>query len=345
MFEKTVREQMVKSIKYIQPIDYDAATGLTAAVFQQMQEDFLPAPLIALHSPVPELLAGVWSLLRETLLAGSVNRSHKEAVAATVSKTNECPFCVDAHTVMLRATADHDAADAILRGDYDNIHDSQLRALVQWVMAKRTANPDAVQQPFMQHDIPEIVGTAVAFHYLNRMANIFLGDALLPLPSLVKGLTYRVYAATAGKRVVRELQPGNSLKFVPAADLPNDLSWASGSPTVAQAFAGFAHVVDEIGTAFVPEPVRHLIHERLQAWNDESMGISRRWVDEAVAQLNEACKPMARLALLTAFASYQVDATVIRDFQSYYPEDAQLIATTAWASFAIARRVSAWLTQ
>jgi AhpD family alkylhydroperoxidase len=344
MFEKIMREQMAKSIKYIHPIDYDAATGLMAAVFQQMHEDFLPAPLIALHSPVPQLLAGVWSLLRETLLAGSVNRAHKEAVAATVSKTNECPFCVDAHTVMLRATSDHDAADAILRGDYDNIHDPQLHALVQWVLAKRTATTERGHQPFTRHDIPEIVGTVVAFHYLNRMANVFLGDSLLPLPSLMKGLTYRVYAATAGKRVVRELQSGNSLKFVPAADLPNDLWWASGSPTMAQAFAGFAHVLDEIGTAFVPEPVRHLVHERLQAWNGESMGISRRWVDDAVAQLNEVHQATARLVLLTAFASYQVDATVIRDFQSQNPEDAQLIAATAWASFAAARRVSVWLT-
>ena len=344
MFAKTMREQMAKSIQYIQPIDYDAATGLTAAVFQQMQEDFLPAPLIALHSPVPELLAGVWSLLRETLLAGSVHRSHKEAVAATVSKTNECPFCVDAHTVLLRATSDHDTADAILRGDYGSIHDAQLHALVQWVLAKRTANPDAVQQPFTQHEIPEIVGTAVAFHYLNRMANIFLGDSLLPVPSLMKGLTYRVYAATAGKRVVRELQPGHSLKFVPAADLPDDLSWASSNPTVAQAFAGFATVMDEIGTAFVPEPVRQIMDERLQAWNGEPLGISRCWVDEAVTPLSEAHKPLARLALLTAFASYQVDATVIHNFQSQHPEDAQLIGITAWASFTAARRVSVWLT-
>jgi hypothetical protein len=167
---------------------------------------------------------------------------------------------------------------------------------------------------------------------------------LLPLPSLIKGLTYRVYAATAGKRVVCEIQSGNSLKFVPSADLPNDLWWASGSPTAAQAFAGFASVMDEIGVAFLPEPVRHLVHERLQAWNGESMGISRRWVDDAVAQLNEVHQPTARLVLLTAFASYQVDKTVIHNFQSQHPEDAQLIAATAWASFAAARRVSVWLT-
>ncbi len=343
MFEKTIREQMAKSNKYIQAIDYDSTAGLTEAVLQQVQEDFLPAPLIALHSPIPEVMAGVWSILRETLLAGQANRSHKEAVAAAISKTNECPFCVDAHTVLLRATSDHEVADAILQGDYESIRDPQLHALVQWVLAKRTADSNGLRQPFSQNDMPEIIGTAVTFHYINRMANIFLGDTLLPIPSVLKGLTYRVYAATAGKQVVRGVPQGKSLKFVPRAKLSDELSWAAGNVSVATAFAGFAAVVEEAGTATVPEPVRNLVNQRIQAWHGEGMGISRRWVEEAVAELNQAYQVSARLALLTAFASYQVDAKLIAEFQAQHPDDADLIATTARASFAAARRVATWL--
>ncbi len=191
---------MAKTIKYVKPVQYRSATGLTADIYRQMQADFLPVPLLTLHSPVPEVMAGVWSILRETLLAGQVDRALKEAVAATVSKTNACPFCVDAHTAMLHATSNHYAASAILRGDYDSIHHEQLHALVQWILANRTANVSGVlQPPFSHDDAPEIIGSAIAFHYINRMVNVFLGDTLLPLPSALKGLSGRLLGATAGK--------------------------------------------------------------------------------------------------------------------------------------------------
>ncbi len=75
------------------------------------------------------------------------------------------------------------------------------------------------------------------------------------------------------------------------------------------------------------------------------MGISRRWVDEALADAKTAHLPAARLMLTTALASYQVDAGLIEDFRSQYPDDAQLIAATAWASFTAARRVGLWLAE
>src|SRR5262249_13547931 len=244
--------------------------------------DFLPAPLVTLHAPVPAVLAGVWSILRETLLAGEVDRSHKEVIAATVSKANTCPFCVDAHTSLLHATSNHHAASAILRGDYDRIHDEQLHALVQWVLAKGTSNANGVPPPpFAPHEAPEIIGTAVAFHYINRMVNVFLGDTFLPLPSALKGVTGRLLGATAGKRFVRRLQQGSSLRFVPDAILPDDLFWAAGNPTVAGAFAGFAKVVEQAGSAVLPEGVRALVSDRVQAWNGEALGLSRRWVEDA----------------------------------------------------------------
>jgi len=347
MIAETMIERMAPTMKYVKPVQYGSATGLTAQVYRQMHTDFLPAPLVALHAPIPEVLAGVWSILRETLLSGEVDRSHKEAVAATVSKTNTCPFCVDAHTSLLHATSNHDAASAILRGDYDRIHDPQLHALVQWVLAKGTSNANGVlPPPFAPHEAPEIIGTAIAFHYINRMVNVFLGDTLLPLPSALKGVAGRLLGATAGKRFVRRLQQGSSLRFVPQAQLPDDLLWAAGNPAVAGAFAGFAKVVEEAGQQVLPEGVRVLVSERVQAWNGEAMGISRRWVEDAVVDIEEEeHRAAARLALLTALASYQVDKSIVEAFQSQYPDDVQLIAATAWASFTAARRAGVWFAE
>jgi AhpD family alkylhydroperoxidase len=349
MLTEMMREPLAKSIKYVQPISFESARGLTAQVYDQLQADFLPAPLIALHSPVPEVMAGAWSILRETLMAGNVNRAHKEAVAVTVSKINECRFCVDAHTVLLRATSDHDVADAILSDDQDRIRDPQMRALVQWAWANRTSNTSTIFPPaFSRDDVPEIIGTAINFHYLNRMANVFLGAALLPfpLPSALKEFTYRLYAATEGKRVVRRLPSGESLKFLPKAQLPDDLAWAAGTPSVAGALAGFARVIEEAGKQVLPQVVRLLLNERVKEWNGEEMGISRHWVEEAVVKIEPEYRAAARLTLLTAFASYQVDSSIIDAFRSQYDgsrADAKLIAATAWASFTAARRVGEWL--
>src|SRR5262245_12141051 len=346
MIAETIIERMAQTIQYVKAAPYGIAAGVTAEVYQQMQADFLPIPLLTLHSPLPEVMAGVWSILRETLLAGNVDRSRKEVVAATVSKTNTCPFCVDAHTSMLHATSNHDAASAILRGDYNSIHDEQLRALVQWAVANRTPNANGIlQPPFSPHDAPEIIGNAIAFHYINRMVNVFLGDTLLPLPSALKGVTGRLLGAMAGKEMVRRLEQGHSLKFIPQAQLPDDLSWAAENPAVAGAFAGFAKVVEEAGSAVLPEGVRALVSERVQAWNGEAIGLSRRWVEDAVVDLKEAHRAAARLTLLTALASYQVDTSIVEAFQSQYPEDAHLIAATAWASFTAARRAGVWFAE
>ena len=345
MIAETIREQMAKTIQYVQPVPYGSATGLTAEVYEQMQADFMPAPLVALHSPVPEVMAGVWSMLRETLLAGPA-RARKEAVAAAVSQLNECHYCVEAHTVMLHATSDHEVAGALLRGDYDSIRDPELYALVQWVLTNRTPNMNEVlSPPFSYSDAPEMIGTAIAFHYINRMVNVFLGERLLPVPPALKGLTHRLYAATAGQKVVRYLPQGESLKFVPQAKLPEDFFWAAANPAVAGAFAGLAQVIEEVGKQVLPEQVRSLVSKRIQAWHGEEMGISRRWIEESVAALDDEHRSAARLALLTALASYQVDASTIEDFQYQYLDDASLIAVTAWASFTAARHVSIWLAE
>jgi AhpD family alkylhydroperoxidase len=345
MLTQVIREQMGKSIRYINPVSYEQATGLTGSLYAQMQADFLPVPPFTLHSPLPSVMAGVWSILRETTQAGSVERGLKEAVAATVSKMNECPYCVDVHTSMLHATSEHDAAQAILHGHFDQIQDARIRGVVEWLQVHRTANPShPLPPPFTESEAPEIIGTVVAFHYINRMVNIFLGETFLPLPSALKGFAGRVFGVTAGKRLIqRSVEPGLSLKFIPQAQLPDDLSWAASNPSVASAFAGFAQVVEEAGESVLPLAVRTLVRERVQTWNGEPMGLSRRWVDEAVSELNQEYRATARLTLLTALASYQVDSKTVENFQAQDADDAHLLAATAWASLTAARRVGMWL--
>lgn len=345
MMTATLNAQMMKAIQYVKPNlkpgSAEADSALLRRVYQQLQADFMPGPLFLLHSPAPKLMAAVWSLLRETLLAGTVDRVKKEVVAATISQINACPFCVDAHTTMLHATGHHAVVDALLRGETPS-HDPQLAALVQWTWANRLAPPTPLPPPFAPNDAPELLGTVFAFHYLNRMANVFLGDSFLPLPTVLKGLTRRVVGATIGKSMVRSLPAGSSLSFVPAAPLPADLAWAQPNKVVSSALAGFSNVVEEAGLATLSTPVRLLAHQYLQRWQGAAPGLSRRWVEDAIGDLPERERSAARLVLLTALAAYQVDAASIAAFRTHYPTDQQLIEVTAWASWLAARRATSW---
>jgi AhpD family alkylhydroperoxidase len=121
------REELM-AIRYIQPVAPNSAEGLAARVYPQIKKEFgaLVEPF-TLHSPLPELLAGAWSACRESLLVGSVRREVKEAVAATVSRINQCAYCVDAHTIMLNAISALNSADAIIHQRYDQIRDAAVR--------------------------------------------------------------------------------------------------------------------------------------------------------------------------------------------------------------------------
>jgi hypothetical protein len=130
---------------------------------------------------------------------------------------------------------------------------------------------------------------------------------------------------------------------LPETPLPTDLAWAAPNPYVAGAYARFAAAVEAAGQQSLLTEVRSLVHQQVGNWQGEDPGLSRRWVEEAMVGLDEIHKPAARLALLVALASYQVDEGVIKTFRSQYPEDDKLIGAAAWASFTTARRVGSWL--
>ena len=111
-------------IKHIQSVGENVSDPLVLEVFNQIKRDFgeIVEPF-SVHSSFPKLLAGVWIASREAELVGIVPRSHKEAIAATVSALNSCPYCIDAHTIMLYTSGEKGVADAICKGKYEQISD------------------------------------------------------------------------------------------------------------------------------------------------------------------------------------------------------------------------------
>ena len=344
--ENRMFDQMGSLVQHVTPVAPDAAEGLVADVYAQLRREFQIAPPLTLHSPAPRILAGAWSVTRESqIVPGRLPRPMKEAISASVSHINTCPYCVDAHTGLLHGAAKHDVAASIRNGQPESIADDRTRELVRWALATRSpGDPMITSPPFSPEEAPEAIGTALAYHYVNRMVHVFLGDDLLPLPSGFRGIARRAFGATFGKRMVRRGgEPGASLDLLPDASLPDDLRWAQSNPAIAGAWARFAAVVEEAGQRVLPEPVRALLLMQLAEWKGEDPGMSAAWVEDAVASLEEAHRPAARFVLLVSFASYRVDDSTVEAFRSTTPRDSDLVEAAAWAALQAARRIGSWL--
>lgn len=356
-------------VRHVAPVRPRAARGLVAQVYAQLARDFgMLAPPIILHSPSPPVLAASWSMLRETLLAaGPAGRPVKEAVASAVSLSNTCPYCVEVHSTVLYGLVPGPDATAVGAGDVDAITDSRVREIAAWAralgerapedrshrdrspgdrvgdeQAPDRAAPARPGVPFPAEQVPTLAGVAVTFHYLNRMVNVFLGESLLPpgVPAGARAGLLRLAGRLLRPATGKDREPGASLGLLPAAALPEDLSWAAADPCVAGALARGAAAIEAAGRRSVPEPVRELVTGRLAEWDGRPVGASRAWSDEAASSLPAAQRPAGRLALLTAMASYQIGPAVVGDFRRARPGDEALVELTSWASMAAARRVA-----
>lgn len=335
----------MKGVRHLHPVPPAAATGLVAEVYAQAERDFGLLPPIPLHSPIPPLLAGAWCVLRETLLVGRQPRALKEGVAAAISRLNRCPYCIDAHILMLAAAGERTAAGALAAGREAGLKDPALRHAVAWATAHRTPHaPELADPPFPSADTAEMIGTSMAFHYINRMAHVFLPETPYPLAAQwAKGPIRRVAAGGFSRRVHGQRRPGDSLALLPDTEPPADHPWAEASPVVAGAFSRFSAVVKEAGGESLPETVRRRVETRLREWYGADPGLGRAWLEEDLAELPESDRPAGRLALLTVFASYRVSDADIAAYRAHHPEDRYLLGAVSWSSYVAARQVGLWL--
>ncbi|MBB5084634.1 carboxymuconolactone decarboxylase family protein [Nonomuraea endophytica] len=287
---------------HISPVEPKAATGLAAEVYRQQAADVglarMPA-LMALSS-VPALLAATWSLLRESLMAGPLSRTEREVVALGVSTANRCPYCVGAHTLFLHATGDHALAETLLAGGRPA--DPRQAALYAWATGETRDGPDA----------PELLGTALAFHFINRMVTALHTPDVLPGGLQKTRLVRRAAGRTLARPARRLLPPGESLRFLhtPHADAPQPRdapraaapAWAHGSP-VGTAYAALTEVAGQ-GGALLTHPER--VAEAVARWDGGHPPMGGSWLADALSGLPAAEAAPTRLALLAALAPYRI---------------------------------------
>lgn len=338
---------MTDKIKYgVQPISPQAATGHLKQAYAQMSHDLIGVhePFLV-HSPSEEILLGLWSAYRESLLAtGRVSRSLKETITVTVSGINKCPWCFDAHQISLYAVGAGKTVTAISKPDKSARLDDQTAAIIEWARATRTPGASILQEPpFSPAAAPEIIGTALIYHYLTRVVNVLLVESALPAQSWLKAPLKRILGLVFARFARQIIPQGETLHLLPEARLPADVEWATSSPTIAGAFSRFAATIEKAGSRTVPAPVRQLVKEYLRSWNGEDPGMSRGWVERIIQPLDAEMQPQAKLILLGAIAPHHVDEGVIAAFRNVLPDDEQLIESLAWGSFTAARRIGSWL--
>lgn len=341
-----IRERpFLRQVRHVHP---DLRDPRTVTVRRQIQRDFgMLVPPFLLHLPAPDVLKACWTMVREPSRGATVDRSSKEAVAAAVSAANACPYCVDVHTTTLHGFGSPGAAAAIASGRPETIADPGMRHLVTWALATREpVAPILRRRPFTDEQAPEVIGVAVAFHYINRMVNIFAARSPFPAAWAQARPMFRRLAAPVLRKVLGgQGEPGASLDLLPEAPLPHDFGWARRDPIIASAFARAAAAIEAAGERSVPDSVRRLVAERIAVWRGEQPGLSRGWADGLLETLPSSQRAQGRLALLAALSSHQVDASVVDAARTEQgpPGDERLISTTAWASFAAARRIGSWL--
>ena len=331
-------------MQYITPVKTSAAKDLVAEVYSQIKQDFgrVVEPF-TMHSPIPSLLAGAWMASRESELVGVVPREIKEAIATSISKLNQCPYCVEAHTIMLQAIGKKNTAELITKEQYKKLDKPKTRKIVKWALATLSPEAEIIRSPpFEAEEAPEIIGTTVFYHYINPLVTIFLGKTPLTLPFLKPQMT-QIASRLFKKAVNKPKTPGTSLNLLPDRKLPNDLSWAKTSPHVAGSYARFAGVIKDIEESLIPESTRKIVFGYLSENALKQLNFSSERIKEAATQLDPKSRIAATIALLTPISPHQINRAMINDFHKTFPSQTQLLGLTTWASFTRARIIGKWL--
>ncbi|MEU4532638.1 carboxymuconolactone decarboxylase family protein [Micromonospora ureilytica] len=311
--------------RFFTPTPTRAATGRTAAVYQQLRDDFLgPLPTFQALSVVPDVLAATWALMREALLAGDAPRVDRELVAAAVSRTNRCQFCLDAHVLLLHALGAPRLAEAVARGETPP--ESRHAQLVGWAQASRSPGAADWTSPYR----PEITGTLLAFHFINRVVSALLDSDLLPgglqRSPLVRSVGGRLYAKAARE----PKEPGRSLPLLDDDATVSPPAWAGDSP-VGVAYAALRNAATR-GGDLLGDVARQTVTATVR-WEDGRFPARPAdWAVDLVRDVPGRDRIGTRIALLAAFAPGAISQGDVALWRLSHPADADLVRLVAFGA-------------
>ncbi|MFI7412021.1 carboxymuconolactone decarboxylase family protein [Streptomyces sp. NPDC049627] len=322
---------MTTPFRYTEPLPPRSAAGTVAEVYAQIALDFgiaAPSTFVVLSS-APELLAPTWALMRESLIAGPGGRTGKELVALGVSLANKCPFCVDAHTVLLHATGDHALAERLARGEAP--HNEDHARVLAWGQHTRVPGATLVPYPFPRAHAPAYLGTALTFHFINRIASALLTENLLPAGAQ----RFRAVRSLAGRSLARTVRrparPGRSLALLETIDPGEAPAWAAGTP-VGLAYAALLRTAMR-GAGLLGADDHDVLEAALQDWDGTHPPLAL----DGFPDRRE--RPGARLTLLAALAPYRITDEDVAAWRRPEHTDHCLVRLVAYGAFLAVDRI------
>ncbi|GHG87864.1 carboxymuconolactone decarboxylase family protein [Streptomyces lanatus] len=322
---------MPTPFRHTEPLPPRSAVGTVAEVYAQIALDFgiaEPATFVVLSS-APELLAPTWALLRESLIAGAGSRTDKELVALGVSLANRCPFCVDAHTVLLHATGDHALAERVARGEPPR--SEQHARLLDWGRHTRVPAAELEPYPFPREHAPAQIGTALTFHFINRIASALLTENLLPAGAQRLRAVRSIAGRTLSRTVRRTARPGQSLALLDDIDPGEAPAWAAGTP-IGLAYASLLRAAMR-GAGLLDADDHDVVEAALQDWDGSHPPLA----PDGFPDRRE--RPGARLALLAALAPYRITDEDVAAWRRPEHTDHCLVHLVAYGAFLAVDRI------
>lgn len=173
-------------------------------------------------------------------------------------------------------------------------------------------------------------GVAFGFHYINRMAHVFLSDS--PLPAVLGGfrrspVTLRIGGSVFGRAIMKR------------STVPDELYWASRDAAIAGAVSRMAQTTQSHADNILSERLQRFIKDYLNGWDLTPLPLGQGWLSKAMSGIPHTERFAARFLLLTACASYRVTDEDVAAFRAFDPRDASLLAAAAWASLQAAQRI------
>lgn len=338
------------TMRYVATTPMSSATGIAREVYEQINRDFFINGSLTSRSKVTSIFAATWMAGRETIIVDDkLDRVTKEALAATLSSVNDCPYCGDMLVSLVHAADQHENAEAIFNGRQHEIKDSRMRDILSWVMAAVTPGVDFPNDmPFTEEELPEVLGSIMAMSDINAFSHVVMDGSPVKVPmgsSKLKALTLRLFGTELVSTQKQAVEPGISIPLLPAAELPEDMGWARANPRIAETIARWISAIDtEAASVISPETMKQ-VNANLASWDGTPMPMSRAWLNREVIEEPGVDANIARLALVIAKARHQLDDRLIEAVLADCKDDETFIRILAWcanlAARSLVRRIAA----
>jgi hypothetical protein len=318
------------------------ATGLAKEVCLQSERDFFVNGTITSHAAAPELMAGMWVGGRETALTNmELPAWLKKAMGAALSEVNKCPYCEDMLLSLTHGARQDNVADSLRKHEVEAVSDELTQKRLKWTKASIDRNsPELDSPPFSPKEMPEALGTLVVFNYTNKISDLTMEGS--PVPTVFRGGALKLFGVELRESSAMDLEHGASLALLPEAEISQEFSWAASNPLVADSLSRWNHVVETGIDDVLSEETQNRIRDNVKSWQGGQMGLSRAWVEEEIQEIKEDERDRARLALIVAKASYQMDDGVIEKLVRQGVGEAELIKLGAWSALLAAKIISNW---